>query len=138
MYLDSGGAPTMGVGHLLTAEERRSGAIRIAGVAVPWRNGLSEAQCWALLDQDLARFTETVGQSVRVALNPHQFDALVIFAFNVGERAFRESTLLRLLNTGNYDAVPAQLRRWVRDYGKVVPGLVSRREKEIALWSTAL
>jgi len=138
MYLDTGGAPTIGVGHLLTPEERHSGALRIAGATVPWRTGLSETQCWALLDQDIARFTETVSESVGVALNAHQFDALVIFAFNVGERAFRGSTLLRLLNTGDYEAVPSQLRRWVRDNGKEVPGLVSRRDKEIALWRGAL
>ena len=137
MYLDSGGAPTIGVGHLLTPGERRSVTLRIEGATVHWHNGLSEAQCWALLEQDLARFTQTVSKSVHVILQAHQFDALVIFTFNVGERAFLESTLLRLLNTGDYGAVPRQLRRWVRDNGKVVPGLVARREKEIALWSAA-
>ena len=62
--------------------------------------------------------------------------ALVSFAFNVGDGAFRSSTLLRLLNQGQYDQVPAQLRRWNMDNGHVVQGLINRRNKEIALWNT--
>jgi lysozyme len=69
-------------------------------------------------------------------LNQNQFDALVSFAFNVGDGAFRSSTLLRLLNQGQYDQVPAQLRRWNMDNGHVVQGLINRRNKEIALWNT--
>lgn len=135
MYCDTGGQPTIGIGHLLTADERRSGNIQIAGQSIPWSAGLSESQCWSLLDQDLLGFVSAVRESVRVPLQPHQFDALVVFAFNIGQTAFRNSTLLRLLNAGHCDAVPAQLRRWVHDNGKRVAGLVNRRDKEIALWN---
>jgi lysozyme len=79
-----------------------------------------------------------VNESVTVPLNQNQFDALVSFSFNVGDNAFRGSTLLKLLNQGQYDQVPAQLRRWVRDNGHVVQGLINRREKEIVLWNTAI
>jgi lysozyme len=54
----------------------------------------------------------------------------------VGDGAFRSSTLLRLLNQGQPDQVPAQLQRWVMDNGHVVQGLVNRRNKEIALLNT--
>jgi lysozyme len=54
----------------------------------------------------------------------------------MGDTAFRSSTLLRLLNQGQYDQVPAQLRRWNMDSGHVVQGLVNRRNKEIDLWNT--
>ena len=135
-YLDSGGAPTIGIGHLLTRSERTSGKIFIGGKSFVYRNGLTEHQCWDLLDQDLDDTERTVNDAVKVPLNQNQFDALVSFTFNVGGGAFRGSTLLRLLNQDKYDQVPAQLRRWVRDNGHVVQGLVNRREKEITLWNT--
>jgi len=135
-YIDSGGAPTIGIGHLLTRSERTSGKIFLGGKGFVYRNGLTEQQCWDLLDQDLDGTERTVNENVKVPLNQNQFDALVSFVFNVGAGAFRGSTLLRLLNQGEYDQVPAQLKRWVRDNGHVVQGLVNRREKEITLWNT--
>jgi lysozyme len=135
-YLDSGGAPTIGIGHLLTRSERTSGKLVIGGQALDYRNGLTEQQCWDLLDQDLDAVEATVNAAVTVPLNQNQFDALVSFTFNVGDAALRGSTLLRLLNQGQYDQVPAQLRRWNKDNGHVVQGLVNRREKEVGLWNT--
>ncbi len=135
-YLDSGSAPTIGIGHLLTRSERTSGKITIGGQALDYRNGLTEQQCWDLLDLDLSGSEAVVNEAVKVSLNQNQFDALVSFVFNVGDGAFRGSTLLRLLNQGQLDQVPAQLQRWVRDNGQVVQGLVNRRNKEIALWNT--
>ena len=137
-YLDSGGAPTIGIGHLLTRSERTSGKIVIRGQAFTYRDGFTEQQCWDLLDQDLDGTERTVNEAVTVPLNQNQFDALVSFAFNVGDGAFRGSTLLRLLNQGQYDQVPEQLRRWIRDNGHVVQGLINRREKEIILWNTPM
>ena len=136
VYLDSGGQPTIGIGHLLTRSERTSGKIMIQGQAVNYQNGLTEQQCWDLLDQDLDVAEKVVNEQVKVPLNQNQFDALVSFVFNVGTSAFSSSTLLKLLNQGQYDQVPTQLRRWVRDSGKIVQGLVNRREKEIMLWNT--
>lgn len=135
-YLDSGGAPTIGIGHLLTPSERRSGKLTIAGVTVRYKDELTENQCWALLDQDLDPVEDLINDSVRQTLAQNQFDALVSFAFNVGNGAFLGSTLLKVLNNGNFAGVPDQMRRWVYDNGKKVPGLVNRREKEIALWNT--
>ena len=135
-YLDSGGAPTIGIGHLLTRSERTSGKISVGGQALDYRNGITEQQCWNLLDEDLAGTEAMINETVKVSLNQNQFDALVSFAFNVGDGAFRSSTLLRLLNQAQYDQVPAQLRRWNMDNGQVVQGLINRRNKEIALWNT--
>lgn len=137
-YIDSGGAPTIGVGHLMTRSERMSGKIIIKGKAVVYRNGLTTDQCWDLLDQDLDSAENTVNNAVKIGLNQNQFDALVSFVFNIGETAFRTSTLLKVLNAGNFDQVPTQLRRWIRDNGKVVKGLINRREKEITLWNNPI
>ncbi len=134
VYDDAAGLPTIGVGHLLTQSERESGKITIRGQAVDYKQGLSEQQVLDLLAQDLERFEAAVNDAVEVDLNQNQFDALVSFAFNVGTQAFKNSTLLEKLNQGQYDEVPAQLRRWNRAGGRVVQGLINRREKEIALW----
>ena len=55
-----------------------------------------------------------MNDGVKVPLEQDQFDALTSFVFNVGSGAFRDSTLLRLLNEGKYDEVPEQLNRWVK------------------------
>jgi len=135
VYDDAAGLPTIGVGHLLTQDELDSGTIEINGQVVEYRHGLSDQQVLDLLSQDLVGFVKAVDKAVQVPLSQNQFDALVSFAFNVGTGAFEKSTLLKVLNQGQYDQVPGQLRRWVKADGKTVDGLVNRREKEIALWN---
>jgi lysozyme len=135
IYRDAAGKLTIGVGHLLTQSELSSGKISIQGEWVRYAAGLTESQVLNLLGQDLKRFEATVNDAVQVELSQNQFDALVSLCFNIGEAAFRNSTLLRWLNQSDYEAVPAQMRRWVHCSGKVVRGLVKRREHEIDLWN---
>jgi lysozyme len=134
IYKDAARLPTIGVGHLLTKDELTSGKIIINGEPVKYVDGLTEQQVTDLLGQDLHPAEKAVNSGVKIQLDQNQFDALVSFTFNTGSRAFTESTLLKLLNQGKYDEVPNQLRRWVRSGGKVLPGLVNRRENEIKLW----
>lgn len=134
MYKDSAGLPTIGVGHLLTQSELTSGKIVIAGKTVLWRNGLTDKQINALLDQDLDKHELAVSLNVKVKLTQNQFDALVSFSFNVGAGAFISSNLLRQLNAGHYEQVPIQLKRWVYSGGEIVAGLAIRRELEGKLW----
>jgi lysozyme len=134
MYKDAAGLPTIGVGHLLKKDELASGKITIQGVPVEYGAGLNDEQVTALLGQDLRPAENAVNSGIKVALSQNQFDALVAFTFNTGTNAFTDSTLLKLLNQGNYDAVPDQLRRWTKAGGKVIQGLVNRRENEIKLW----
>jgi len=136
VYVDSAGLPTIGIGHLLDS----GFVINIAGEQVDTREGISQAQMYQLLEQDLIPAENRVRQDVIVLLNQNQFDSLVCFTFNVGTNAFRTSTLLKVLNAGNYQAVPDAMRLWnkVTDPNtgaKIVSsGLVNRREKEIKLW----
>ncbi len=134
-YRDAGGKLTIGVGHLLTRSELSAGKIWIQGEAVRYAAGLSDRQVLDLLAQDLEGAENAVNEGVEVELQQNQFDALVSFCFNVGATAFKNSTLLRRLNQGGYEEVPAQLRRWVHCNGAVVAGLVNRRENEIDLWN---
>ena len=136
VYKDSAGLPTIGVGHLLTKSELSSGKIVINGTSVDYTGGLTNPQVTDLLSQDVAPASKAVNTSVKVALNQNQFDALVSFTFNVGVGAFNSSTLVKVLNQGQYNQVPTQLLRWTRAGGKVVQGLVNRRQNEINLWNT--
>ncbi len=135
VYKDSAGLPTIGVGHLLTKAELSSGKILIKGVTVKYASGLTDQQVEDLLSQDIRPVEEVVNKNVKVELNQNQFNALVSFTFNVGNGAFIQSTLLKLLNQGKHNEVPDQLRRWVRSGGQIVTGLVNRRENEVKLWN---
>jgi lysozyme len=75
-----------------------------------------------------------VNQLVRVKLTQNMFDALVCFVYNIGENAFSRSTMLQLLNSGQYEAAAKQFDVWVKAGGKTVKGLVTRRMKERALF----
>ncbi|NJO61527.1 MAG: lysozyme [Richelia sp. RM2_1_2] len=134
VYKDSAGLPTIGVGHLLTKSELSSGKVMIKGVSVKVHNGLTHQQVVDLLEQDIVNYETTVNDVVTVKLNQKQFDALTSFCFNVGQRAFANSTLVKRLNAKAYNEVPAQLMRWTRAGGRVIKGLVNRRKNEIALW----
>lgn len=124
-YRDVGGVWTIGYGH--TGPDVRQGM------------AIDETEAAALLIKDIATAEKAVNAAVAVPLAQHQFDALVSFTFNVGVGAFKGSTLLKKLNKGDYEAVPAQLARWNRATvnGKktVVPGLVNRRAAEAGLWA---
>lgn len=136
VYPDSGGAPTIGLGHLLTKSERMSGKILIGSTPVRYANGLTDGQIDQLARQDTMIAVKAINRLVKVQLNQNQFDALTSFVFNIGtgQDGFAGSTLLKKLNLGLYSEVPTQMRRWKYDNGVEVPGLVNRREKEVALW----
>lgn len=118
-YLCPANVWTIGYGHTKTAKP---------GMMI------SHTQADNLLLEDLKRFEEAVRRLVSVPLNQNQFDALVSFTFNVGEGAFQQSTLLKLLNSGNYSAASFQFGKWVYAGKKVLPGLVARREDEYQLF----
>jgi lysozyme len=88
-----------------------------------------------LLEQDLSVFQKVVTNNVKVPLTNSQFGALVSFSFNVGEGAFKKSTVLKKLNSGNYKLASQEMLRWTRDSRKrILPGLVRRRAAEVKLF----
>ena len=134
VYNDGYGFKTIGIGHKLTKGELMSGKIKLGSTFIRYKDGLTQEQCISLMHQDLYPASDAVFHLVKVPLTDCQFDALVMFTYNVGVTAFGESTLLKLLNQGRYDLVPEQLRRWVYSNGKKSKGLKNRREREIAIW----
>jgi lysozyme len=64
---------------------------------------------------------------------PGRLAAIIDFTFNLGAGNLKASTLRKRINAGHWDAVPAELRKWVNAGGKPLRGLVLRREAEIEL-----
>ena len=96
---------------------------------------ITEPEAEELLRKDLWRFEDCVSSQVKVGLTDNEYAALVSFAFNCGCGAFQGSTLLRRLNAG--DPKPRvfseELPKWVNGSNGPLPGLVRRREAEVAL-----
>jgi lysozyme len=120
-YQDSVGVWTIGYGH--TGPDVQPGMT------------ITQAQAAALLQQDVASSVSCVNGAVTVDLQQNQFDALVDFAFNLGCGALRGSTLLKMVNAGDFAGAAGQFGRWVNAGGKPLPGLVKRRAAEAALFA---
>ena len=83
-------------------------------------------------------FGSNINKVVKVPLDQNQFDALVSFAYNIGNGNFNSSTLLRWLNQGNYKEASMQLLRWDKSKGIVLNGLTKRRKAEKALFDKVI
>lgn len=79
-------------------------------------------------------FSENINKVVKVPLNQNQFDALVSFAYNIGNKNFNWSTLLKKLNLSDYIGASQEFGRWNQANGKILNGLVLRRQKEKELF----
>ncbi len=95
---------------------------------------VTQAQALALVERDLTSALEQVNAVVVVPLGANQQAALIDFVYNVGAGNFERSTLLALLNQGDYAGAGAQFTRWDYADGVLLPGLLRRREAEAALF----
>ena len=97
---------------------------------------ITQQQAEDILSRDLVKFETAVHDTVQQPLTRHQFDVLVDFAYNAGVGNLKSSTLLKKVNAAQFDAVPAELMKWTKGGGKVLPGLVRRRQAESAWWTS--
>ncbi|QXR26967.1 lysozyme [Acinetobacter junii] len=104
------------------------------GVKVKKGDKCTLEQAHEYLAHDMIEFEKTVNDSVKVSLSQNQFDALVSLAYNIGSGAFKNSTLLKKLNAKDYAGAADQFLVWNKGGGKVMKGLVRRREAERALF----
>jgi lysozyme len=114
-YQDSAGIWTIGYGHT-------------AGVTAGQTCTEEQADAW--LCGDIAWAENEVNRLVKVTLTQPEFDALVDFVFNAGAGNFESSTMLKLLNAGQFSAAATQFDLWDHAGGQVVAGLLRRREAE--------
>lgn len=122
-YQDMVGVWTIGYGH--TGPDVKPGLV------------ITQQQADQLLVNDLAKFERGVNALVTVKIKQSQFDALVSFSYNLGLGSLQQSTLLRLLNAGNFQAAADQFLRWNRAGGHVVAGLSRRRAAERDMFLSA-
>ncbi|KAF6759172.1 lysozyme [Ephemerocybe angulata] len=126
------GLPTVGYGHLC----QTSGCSE-----VPYSFPLTESTATSLLHSDLVSFQNCIARDIvdSVRLNDNQYGALVSWAFNVGCANAASSTLITRLNNGETPNTVAseELPKWNKAGGAVLPGLVTRRANEVALFKTA-
>lgn len=112
----TGGEPwTIGYGH--------TGGVKRGDV-------ITEAYASELLLDDLSRFERSVSRLAKVKLTQGQFDALVSFAFNVGDGNLAKSTLLKKLNAGDYAGASMEFSKWNKAAGRPMRGLTRRRSAE--------
>jgi lysozyme len=119
-YQDSGGVWTIGWGHTPATEGQT----------------ITQAEADQLLADDLEEVEHAVNNLCAVPLNANQFSALVDFAYNVGVEALAGSTLMRLVNAGDFEGAAKQFGRWVFADDEELPGLVTRRAAEAKLFET--
>jgi len=97
---------------------------------------ITQEQAEAMLLEELKEYEGYIETYVEVELTQEQFDALVVWVYNLGPTNFRNSTLLKRLNKSNYEDVPNQIKRWDKAGGKTLSGLTKRRASEAHLFAT--
>jgi lysozyme len=88
----------------------------------------------SMLVHELQKYCNDVDIAVKVDLKQNEFDALVSWTYNLGLTNLNSSTMLKVLNEGKHDEVPAQMKRWNKASGQVKQGLIRRREAEALMF----
>lgn len=117
----TGGAPwTIGFGS--TGPNVRPGLV--------WSQALADKQ----LEIDLMKLSERMKAVIHEPCTDNEFSAMVCLAYNIGIGAFKTSTLLKLVNMNNKKLAAEEFKKWSKAAGKVMPGLVARRDAERVLF----
>ena len=119
---------TIGYGHLIKPGEY-------------FTNGIDEERAIELLCHDVKFAENAVHANITSPLTQNQFDALVIFAYNIGAKNFTHSTVVKYINdplfhSTTYMNLDSAWRAWCKSDGRVMPGLVWRRDMELKLFHT--
>ena len=114
-YQDSVGVWTIGFGHTKGVEAGQTCSIEDAE---------------SMLADEMDEYEGYINNMVKVELQQHEFDSLVAWVYNLGPTNLSESTMLKVLNGGQFDRVPDEMNRWTRAGGEILEGLVRRRQAE--------
>lgn len=126
-YLCPSGIPTIGYGNTMYTNGER---VTMDDAEI------DEKEANKMLLDTIKTVEKQVKNVLEVKLKPHQLAALISFTYNVGIGNLSNSTLLAWVNSNpDYSRIPEQFRRWNKGGGRVLKGLVRRRESEIELWT---
>ena len=106
------------------------------GTPVKIGDQISKERAETLLKHVVDNFSVAVEVDIKIEVSQNQFDAMVSLAYNIGLGAFKNSTLLRQLNRGNFVGASQEFLRWDKSNGKPLLGLTRRREREKLLFDS--
>ncbi|HIX61345.1 MAG TPA: type VI secretion system PAAR protein [Candidatus Halomonas stercoripullorum] len=122
------GGATIGYGHLISRDDWHL-----------YQDGINEEQADQLFEKDIVPYLEVVNSEVSAQLTQSQFDAAVVFSYNIGTNAFRNSSAVKLINDPEaktlYSSVEEAWKAFNRSQGVVNQGLVNRRAAEWDMYS---
>lgn len=122
---------TIGYGHLISEPEWPA-----------YKNGITEKESIQLFKNDLAPFIKTITLNVTCNITQNEFDAMVIFIFNIGSNGFSTSSALKIINDPgaetDYSDLESAWKAWNKSDGKVNKGLINRRNAEWDIYSKSI
>ncbi len=122
---------TIGYGHLISNIEWPK-----------YKNGITRGQALSLFNDDLIPYVNTVKTKVTASITQNEFDAMVILAFNIGQRAFTNSSVLKMVNNPNvkttYQNLEDAWKAWNKSQGVINNGLINRRQAEWDIYSKGI
>lgn len=122
---------TIGYGHLISKPEWAK-----------YKNGLTKERANTLFLTDIAPFESAVKKHITTTLSQQEFDALVIFVFNIGKGAFASSSVVKMINNPNavtsFKTLESAWKAWKKSQGKVMKGLVNRRNAEWEIYTKGI
>ena len=124
-YRCPAGIPTIGYGSTFYPDGRR---VEMDDMPV------TEPDALATLQHEAGRVAGQIDGASKVSLTQGQFDALVSFAYNLGFGTLIASTLWRKVQANNFAGAADQFDRWIHGGGKILPGLITRRAAEKAMF----
>jgi lysozyme len=127
---------TIGVGHVIDPNHARVPLAERKALPIPdgWNRTITMGEVDDILKRDLANFERGVERYCPVPLTQGQFDALVSFSFNVGLGTLQRSTLRQKVLRGDMEGAAEELLKYTIGGGKVLKGLVNRRNDERAMF----
>lgn len=139
---------TIGYGHVLYQDQIRLPVVRVEGYTGMLRKEYplkpEDNRVWTkeeidqLFRRDVTTFERGVLRLVPTVVGRQgSFDALVSFSFNAGLGNLQKSQMRMRANRKDWEGAAESFRQWTKGGGKVLPGLVKRREAEIALFMDA-
>lgn len=120
---------TIGYGHLIKPGE-------------DFRGGITEGTATQLLRNDVAAAERAVQDNITAPITQNQYDALVMLAYNIGSDAFKKSTVVQYINnpdftSSKYPSLESAWGAWNKSGGRVIPGLIKRRDYEFGIYSAS-
>ena len=120
---------TIGYGHLI-------------GPGEDFTNGITDSIATELLHADIAGAECAVRDNITVSISQNQYDALVMFVYNIGTKNFAKSTVVKYINNPKYHSpiyptLESAWLAWNRTHGTVSRGLIKRRQSEWRIYAYA-